>query len=216
MSLQLIARKSGMMSFFSKEGAIIPVTVLELAPNVVSQIKTNEKDSYQAIQLASISVKPSKKKRLKKPVIGHYESKKIAPKKYCQESRVDSVDGFEVGQELAVDYFEADSLVDVTAMSKGKGYQGVMKRYGAAGGPASHGSSKFHRRPGSTGNRTTPGRCLPGRMQAGHMGAKKVTAERLKIVSIDTKRNVILVQGSVPGANGSKVAIRKSRKQRKN
>lgn len=214
MSLHMIAKKAGMMSFFKKDGSLISVTVLEMAPNVVSQIKTLEKDSYQAIQLASVSVPSSKKKRLGKPLVGHYESNKIAPKKFAQESRLDKLDGFEIGQEFTVDYFKEGGLVDVTGISKGKGFQGVMKRYNHKGGKAAHGASN-HRHGGSTGNRTSPGRCLPGRAQPGHMGDERVTVERLSVVHVDAEKNVLLVEGSVPGPVGARVSVRQAIKQKK-
>lgn len=215
MSLQMIAKKAGMMSFFNKKGELISVTVLEMAPNVISQIKTLEKDSYKAIQLSSVSVSSSKKRRLGKPLIGHYETKNIAPKKFAQESRVESLDGFEIGQEFTVEYFKEDGLIDVTGISKGKGYQGVMKRYNDRGGRGSHGAGPTARHPGSTGNRTSPGRCLPGRHQAGHMGDEQVTVERLKVVHVDPAKNVLLVEGSVPGPVGARVSIRQARKMKK-
>ncbi len=214
MSLNMIAKKAGMMSFFKKDGSLVSATVLEMAPNVISQIKTTENDSYQAIQLSSVSVSSSKKKRLGKPLVGHYESKKIAPKKFAQESRVEKLDGFELGQEFTVEYFQEGALVDVTGTSKGKGYQGVIKRYGDKGGKAAHGASN-HRHGGSTGNRTSPGRCLPGRHQPGHMGDEKVTVERLQVVHIDASKNILLVEGSVPGPVGARVSVRQALKKKK-
>lgn len=210
MSLKFAGRKKGMTKIFDENGQSVVCTVLLVEPNVIAQIKDEIKDGYNALQLGGIATE--KKKSLSKPVLGHFASKKVEPKKVLSESRVDDVSSYEVGQAIGLEYFEGTGFVDVTGVSKGKGFQGVMKRHNFRGGPAAHGSG-FHRHGGSTGMRTTPGRTVLGRKMPGHMGNETVTAEGLAIVKIDLGRNVLLVKGSVPGHRDGIVFIRKSLKK---
>lgn len=214
MSLRLKGRKVRMSRVFDEKGNLIPCTVIALEKNIVVQVKTEAKDGYQAYQLGAEMVTPAKKRNVHKPLVGHFAKAKVEPRKFLSESKVKET--YEVGQEFGVEYFAETVFVDVTAHSKGKGYQGVMKRHNFAGGPASHGSG-FHRHGGSTGMRTTPGRCLPGVKMAGHMGHEQVTQENLKIVKIDAEKGLILVKGAIPGHSNAIVTIRKSvKKQGKN
>jgi len=210
-SIRLIGKKRGMTRRYQPDGTAIACTVLEVEPNIVCQLKTEVKDGYTAIQLAA---SPAKKKNLSKPLQGHFEKNNLPLKKVLKESRVDDIGSFAIGQKFDVGFFEVDSWVDVSGRSKGKGYQGVMKRYNAAGGPAAHGSG-FHRHIGSTGMRSTPGRCLPGQKQAGHMGNENVTVEGLMVIQVIPEKNILLVKGSVPGPRGSDVIIRQSIKKKK-
>ena len=214
MSLKLIGKKKGMTQVFDANGNSIACTVIEAEPNVIVQLKKVDKDGYDAIQLGGIKVVDSKKRNVTKPLVGHFAAAKVEPRRRLIESRVDNIEEFELGQAIGVDYFSDGDYVDVCGISKGKGYQGVIKRHNYAGGAASHGSG-FHRHAGSTGMRSTPGRCLPGRRMAGHMGAEKVTTENLKVVQVDAEKQVILVKGAVPGSRNGLVYIRKSIKKSK-
>ena len=212
MSLKLMGKKKGMTRVFDENGNLIVCTVIEAEPNVVVQVKDSEKDGYKAVQLGAIKVPESKKKNVTKPLVGHFAKGKVEPRRHLLESRVESVTEYETGQEIGIDYFDGCQYVDVCGTSKGKGYQGVMKRHGFAGGPGSHGS-KFHRAAGSTGMCSYPGRNFPGGKKAGQMGAQRVTAENLKVVRIDTEKQVILVEGAVPGSRNGLVYVRKSVKK---
>lgn len=218
MALRLMGKKCGMTKRFGKTGDVVVCTVIHAEPNVVTQVKTKESDGYNALQMGfeKIVVKDPRttEKRVTKPLLGHFKKGNIEPRRYLSETRLDDVGGFSVGQEIAVDYFNDIVYVDVTGVSKGKGYQGVMKRYGFRGGPAAHGSG-FHRHGGSTGMRTTPGRCLPGQKKAGRMGGERVTVECLKVVGVDIKRNLIIVEGAVPGPNGGLLYFAPSKKKQK-
>lgn len=213
MSLKLIGRKKGMTRVFNETGHIVVCTAIELESNTVVQAKTEEKDGYVAYQIGGIKIKPSKKKNVSKPLVGHFAKAKVEPTRVL----VESYDGaeYEVGQEVGLDYFAEGEILDVIGTSKGKGYQGVMKRHGFAGGPAAHGSG-FHRHAGSTGMRSTPGRCLPGVKMAGQMGNERVTVEGLEVVKIDQERNILLVKGPIPGPNNGIVTLRKSLKKGSN
>ena len=202
----LIGKKVGMTQIFNEEGKVIPVTVIEATPCTVTQIKTVEQDGYQAVQLGFGDVKESK---LNKPRLGHLSKNKIAPKKYLREFRLDSVEGMKVGDELKADVFAVGDKVDVQGTSKGKGFQGVIKRHGQSRGPMGHGSM-YHRRPGSMGPTSTPGRVFPGKKLPGHMGSVTVTIQNLEVIKVDLDKNVILVKGSVPGAKGSILKIKSS------
>lgn len=212
MTLKLMGKKMGMTRIFDQNGNSIVCTVIAAEPNVVVQVKDEGKDGYKAIQLGAIKVPESKKKNISKPLVGHFARAKVEPRRHLLESRIENADEYQLGQEIGVDYFSDAEFVDVCGTSKGKGFQGVIKRHGFAGGPAAHGSG-FHRVGGSTGMRSTPGRNFLGTKKAGHMGAEKVTVENLKIVRIDPEKQVILVKGAVPGANNSLVYIRKSIKK---
>lgn len=206
----ILGRKMGMTQVFTNTGKLIPVTVIEVEPNVISQIKTKEKDGYNAIQLA-FSTK--REKLSSKPEMGHLKKANTTPKRFLKEIRDMENPGYELGQELKADLFEAGEIVDVTGISKGKGFQGVIKRNNQTRGPMSHGS-QYHRGVGSLGSRL-PKRVLPGKILPGHMGVEKVTIQNLEVVSVDLNNNVILVKGNVPGPKKSLVIIRSSIKHPK-
>ena len=199
----ILGRKIGMTEKFTKDGKVIPVTVIEVEPNVVTQIKTVETDGYNAIQLATVD---KKEKHATKAEVGHAKKAGVAPKRFLKEIRVDSVEGYTLGSTLAADTFTVGEKVDVTGTSKGKGYAGVIKRHGLSRGPETHGSH-YHRRPGSMGT-MLPMHVLKGKKLAGHMGHETVTIQNLEIIEVSTKDNYILVSGSVPGPKNSLVLIR--------
>jgi len=212
MSLKLMGKKRGMTRVYDEKGNLIVCTLIAAEPNVIVQVKNQEKDGYSAVQLGAVKVPESKKKNVSKPLVGHFARAKVEPRRHLLESRIDNTEEYELGQEVGVDYFADVEFVDVCGTSKGKGFQGVIKRHNFAGGPASHGSG-FHRSAGSTGMRSTPGRSLPGVKKAGQMGSQKVTAENLKVVRVDVEKQIILVKGAVPGAKNSLLYIRKSVKK---
>lgn len=192
-----------MTQVFTEDGVVVPVTVIQAGPVTVTQVKTEENDGYQAIQVGYDDVK---EKALNKPKLGHQKAAGVV-KRHLKEFRVDSLDGYEVGQELKADIFEVGQKVDVTGISKGKGFQGVIKRHGQSRGPETHGS-RYHRRPGSMGGASFPARVFKNKKLAGHMGSERVTVQNLDIVRIDADQNVILVKGAVPGPKGSVVTIK--------
>jgi large subunit ribosomal protein L3 len=209
MTIGLIGRKAGMTRVFTDAGESIPVTVIEALPNRVTQVKGVEGDGYRAVQVTYGSRKPS---RVGRALAGHYAKAKVAPGKSLVEFRLADGEGAELatGAEIKVDMFTAGQSVDVTGTTIGKGFAGTIKRHNFQGGPASHGASLFHRAPGSIGQRQTPGRVFPGKRMSGHMGATRVTTEKLRVVEIDTARNLLLIRGAVPGAAGSEVIVRPS------
>ena len=184
---------------------VVPVTVLRVDPMRVVQIKTNERDGYNALQ---VTYGHRDAKKLNKPAAGHYEKAGVQPGKRLVELRLDSVDGFEIGQELTVEALEAGARVDVTATSRGKGFAGVMKRHNFKGQGASHGNHKNHRTPGAVGACSFPGRVFRGQRMPGQMGHEQVTTLNLEVVDSDTERNLLLIKGSVPGPNGGVVSVR--------
>lgn len=204
MKKALIGKKIGMTQIFDEEGKVIPVTAIEVGPCLVTQIKTVEQDGYSAVQLGFGDVK---EKRLNKPELGHFSKNKLAPKKYLREFRLDSLEGLNVGDELKADIFAAGDKVDIQGTSKGKGFQGVIKRHGQSRGPMGHGSM-YHRRPGSMGSTSTPGRVFKGKKLPGHMGKVTVTIQNLDVVRVDMDKNVILVKGSVPGPKGAILKVK--------
>ena len=204
MTIGLIGRKRGMTRVFTEDGVSTPVTVIEVEPNHVSQLKTIESDGYNAIQVA---VGERKTSRVTKPEAGHFAKAQVAAGRKVCEFRIDEID-LELGSEIKVDIFEAGQKVDISGLTKGKGFAGVVKRYGFGGGDATHGNSLSHRAPGSIGQCQTPGRVFKGKRMAGHMGDKKRTLQNLSIVMVDAERNLLLVKGSVPGATGSDVIVR--------
>ncbi len=212
MSLKLMGRKKGMMQIFDRDGNIVVCTVIHAEPNVISRVITKEKEGYNAVQLAAFKLSASKKKNISKPVREAFVLKNIEPRRKLKESRVADVSAYAEGQEIGVGYFSDATYLDVCGISKGKGHQGVIKRHNFAGGPAAHGSG-FHRHGGSCGMRSSPGRCLPGQKKSGHMGAEKVTVQNLRLVKVDEEKQVILVEGAVPGANESIVYIAKAIKK---
>lgn len=204
----LMGRKRGMTQIFSDKGRVIPVTVLEVGPCYVTQIRTNEKEGYTAIQIGF-----DETRRLNKPERGHL--KNLPSLKHLREVRTSQIDQYKVGQKLNAAIFEVGERVDVTGISKGKGTAGGVKRYHFRGGPKTHGQSDRTRRPGSSSATTTPGRVLKGTRRAGHMGAERVTAPNLQVIQVDTERNLVVVQGAVPGAKNGLVFVKKARKQPK-
>ncbi len=200
----IIGRKIGMTQIFDEKGNVIPVTVIEVGPCVVAQVKTVETDGYNAVQLGFGDVKD---KHINKPEAGHFAKAKLANKKHLREFRLDSIDGIKVGDEVKADVFEAGEKIDVQGTSKGKGFQGVIKRHGQHRGPMGHGSM-YHRRPGSMGATSTPGRVFKGKKLPGHMGRVTVTIQNLDVVRVDMDKNVILVKGSVPGAKGAILKVK--------
>lgn len=202
----IIGKKVGMTQIFDEKGKVIPVTVIEAGLCLVAQVKSVETDGYNAIQLGFGDVKESK---LNKPEKGHFAKAKLALKKHLREFRLDSVDGVNVGDEIKVDIFQAGDKIDVQGTSKGKGFQGVIKRHGQSRGPMGHGSM-YHRRPGSMGPTSTPGRVFKGKKLPGHMGRVTVTIQNLDVVKVDLDKNAILVKGSVPGAKGAILKLKTS------
>lgn len=210
--LILMGKKVGMTTAFSENGEIIPCTVLHIEPNVVTQIKTVETDGYDAIKFAHEKVSGKNVKKIEskigKPLYEDYKKKNIESRKRQKESRIPAGD-YAVGQELDISYFENEKHIDVQGTSKGKGYQGLMKKNNFRGGPAAHGSG-FHRHAGSTGMRSTPGRCFPGGPRPSRMGGNTHTIQSLKVVSLHKEKNILLVKGSVPGTQGSLVYLSKA------
>src|SRR3954470_8291430 len=210
-TLGLVGRKAGMTRVFNEAGEAIPVTVIEALPNRVTQVRTAEADGYRALQVAFGERKAS---RLSKPLTGHYSKVKVAPGESLVEFRLADGEASDIqtGTELKVDLFTPGQLVDVTGTTIGKGFAGVMKRHNFGGHHATHGVSVSHRTPGSIGQRQTPGRVFQGKRMSGHMGVMRRTTENLKVVEIDTERNLLLIRGAVPGAEGGQVIVRPSLK----
>ncbi len=211
MSIGLVGRKVGMTRIFTDAGETVPVTVIEVLPNRVTQVKGKEKDGYRAVQVTYGTRRPS---LYSKAVAGHYAKANCAPGKGLVEFRLDDADKTEVaaGTEFKADLFKEGQKVDVTGITIGKGYAGVMKRHNFGGLPATHGVSVSHRSPGSIGQRQTPGRVFKGRRMSGHMGVVRRTTENLKVVAVDTARNLLLVRGAVAGSEGGQVIVRASLK----
>ncbi|MCI9016764.1 MAG: 50S ribosomal protein L3 [Clostridia bacterium] len=199
----IIGKKIGMTQIFDEKGNIIPVTAIQAGPCIVAQVKTLETDGYNAVQLGYGEIK---EKHINKPEKGHFKKANIAYKKHLREFRIDSID-VKVGDEIKVNTFEIGEKVDIQGTTKGKGFQGVIKRHGQHRGPMGHGSM-YHRRPGSMGACSTPSRVFKGKKLPGHMGVQKVTIQNLDVVKIDLDKNVILVKGSVPGPKGALLKIR--------
>jgi large subunit ribosomal protein L3 len=200
----IVGEKVGMTQTWVDD-KVVPVTVLRVEPMRIVQVKTNERDGYNAVQ---VTYGHRKANKLNKPQAGHFEKAGVAPGKRLVELRLDSVDGFEVGQELTVEQIPAGTIVDVTATSRGKGFAGVMKRHNFNGQPASHGNNKTHRMPGSIGSCSFPARVFKGTRMAGHMGHQQVTTQNLQVVESDAERNLLLIKGSVPGPAGGVVLVR--------
>jgi large subunit ribosomal protein L3 len=199
----LLGRKLGMLQYFESDGTVVPVTVVEAGPCVVTQVRTRGRDGYEAVQLGF-----GQAKWLNKPRQGHLKG--IENLRYLREFRADDISDVQVGQRVGVDLFQPGDLVDVTATSKGRGFAGVVRRHGFSGGPKSHGQSDRHRAPGSIGSTTTPGRVLKGLHMAGHMGARRVTVRGLRVVQVNPARGVLLIKGAVPGATSGLVIVRRS------
>jgi large subunit ribosomal protein L3 len=203
----LIATKEGMTRLFQEDGKSLPVSVLKVDTNFISQIKTKQSDGYDSIQL---STKEQKEKNQTKSKIGHFSKNNLSLKKHIKEFRLDEseLDGLELGKEFDVNIFEEGQLVDVSGISKGKGFAGTVKRWNFATQDATHGNSLAHRKPGSIGQCQTPGRVWKGKKMAGHMGSEKKTIQNLRVVKIDEENSLLLVQGAIPGFNGSSVIIK--------
>ena len=211
MNKGIIGRKIGMTQVFDETGKVIPVTVIEAGPCVVAQVKTVETDGYNAIQLGFGEVKA---KKVNKPKAGHFAKAKLEAKKHLREFRLCDVSNIKVGDEMKADIFAVGEKVDIQGTTKGKGFQGVIKRHGQHRGPMGHGSM-YHRRPGSMGSTSTPGRVFKGKKLQGHMGVQTVTIQNLDVVKVDMDKNAILVKGSVPGPKGAILKIKSSVKMSK-
>jgi large subunit ribosomal protein L3 len=200
----LLGKKLGMTQIFDEKDKVIPVTVIEAGPCVVTQVKTPEIDGYAAVQLGYGDIE---ERKVNKPLMGHFAKAKVKPKRHLAEFRAKKPVEYRVGDELKVDIFEVGKKADVTGISKGKGFAGVVKRWGFRGGPGSHGSH-FHRAPGSIGAAATPSKVAKGRKMPGHMGNRRVTVKNLEIVKVDPEQNLLFIKGAVPGARGSLVLIK--------
>lgn len=207
----LLGKKIGMTQVFTEDGRMVPVTAIEVEPNFVVQVKTKDKEGYPAIQIGYGAIK---EKRVTKPMKGHFDKAKVAPAKYLAEVPVLEGEEYKVGQKLTVgEVFATVGHADVVGVSKGKGFAGVIKRHGFRGGPGGHGSH-FHRAPGSVGMAATPSRVLPGRKLPGQLGNARVTSQNLEIVRVESEKNLILVKGAVPGANGTVVMVKEAVKKK--
>ncbi|QIB27145.1 50S ribosomal protein L3 [Caloranaerobacter azorensis] len=202
----ILGRKIGMTQVFTEDGTVIPVTVVEAGPVKVVQKKTVEKDGYNAIQVGFSDVK---EKKVNKPLKGHFDKAGVEYKKYLREFKVENIDEYEVGQEIKADVFSAGDKVDVIGISKGKGFQGVIKRHNQSRGPESHGS-KYHRAVGSLGASSFPSRVFKTKKLPGHMGHERVTVQNLEVVRVDAEKNLILIKGAVPGPKGGLLTIKQS------
>ena len=209
MKKAILGKKVGMTQIFDENGKVIPVTVIEAGPCTVVQVKTKDADGYEAVQLGFGEVKA---KKVTRPAAGHFKKANVEPKKHLREFRLEEI-SYNVGDELKADVFTAGESVDITGTTKGKGFQGVIKRHGQSRGPMGHGSM-YHRRPGSMGPTSTPGRVFKGKKLPGHMGMQQVTIQNLEIVSVDLDKNVILVKGSVPGNKGAILKLKDSVKSK--
>jgi len=209
MSLGLVGRKVGMTRFFTDDGASVPVTVIEVEPNRVSQIKTVETDGYVAVQVVTGTRRAG---RVTRPMAGHYRKAGVEAGRGAWEFRLDSVDEIERGSEFKVDLFTQGQIVDVSGVSKGKGFQGGVRRHNFRMQDATHGNSLSHRSNGSIGQNQTPGRVFKGKKMSGHMGARNTTTQNLEVVKVDVERNLLLIRGSVPGAKTGDVIIRAASK----
>ncbi|MCX6460370.1 MAG: 50S ribosomal protein L3 [Actinobacteria bacterium] len=201
----ILGRKLGMTQVWADDNRVVPVTVIEAGPCVVTAVRTPEVDGYSAVQLGFGAIDPRK---VTKPMRGQFEKAGVTPRRHILEIRTDNASEYTVGQEVGADVFEAGSSIDVTATTKGKGYAGVMKRHGFHGVSSSHGSHKNHRKPGSIGGCSTPGRVFKGMRMAGRMGGVRQTTQNLTIQAVDAERGLILVKGAVPGPTGGLVLVR--------
>ena len=211
MKKAILATKVGMTQIFNDEGVLVPVTVLQAGPCVVTQVKTEENDGYKAVQVGFVD---KRGKLVNKPVKGHFDKAGVSYKRFVREFRFENSEEYNVKDEIKADIFAAGDKVDATAISKGKGFQGAIKRLGQSRGPMAHGS-KFHRHQGSNGSATTPGRVFKGKGMPGQMGNKKITTQNLEIVKVDVENNLILVKGAVPGPKKSLVTLKETVKANK-
>ena len=204
MKKAILAKKVGMTQIFNEAGELVPVTVLQAGPCVVTQVKTTENDGYQALQVGFEDIR---EKLVNKPVKGMFDKAGVSYKRYVREFKLEGE--YSVKDEIKVDVFEAGDKIDATAIAKGKGFQGAIKRHGQSRGPMAHGS-KYHRHAGSNGSCSTPSRVFKGKKMPGHMGGKKVTTQNLEVVRVDAEKNLLLVKGAVPGPKKSLVTIKES------
>ena len=206
MKKAILATKVGMTQIFNENGALVPVTVLQAGPCVVTQVKTAENDGYKAVQVGFVD---KRDKLVNKPQKGHFDKAGVSYKRYVREFKFENAEEYSVKDEIKADIFAAGDKIDATAISKGKGFQGAIKRFGQHRGPMAHGS-KFHRHQGSNGSATTPGRVFKGKGMPGHMGSKQITVQNLEVVKVDVDNNLILVKGAVPGPKKSLVTIKET------
>ena len=206
MKKAILATKVGMTQIFNEDGVLIPVTVLQAGPCVVTQVKTEENDGYSAVQ---VGYADKRENLVNKPMKGHFEKAGVSCKRFVKEFKLDNAAEYELGQEIKVDVFEAGDHIDATAISKGKGYQGAIKRHGQSRGPMAHGS-KYHRHAGSNGAASDPSKVFKGKKMPGQMGNKKITIQNLEVVRVDAENNLLLVKGSVPGPKKSLVTIKET------
>ncbi len=209
MKKAILATKVGMTQIFNENGSLIPVTVLQATPNIVTQVKTVENDGYAAVQVGFGEIREV---LVNKPRKGHFAKAGVANKRFLREFKFENTNEFTVGQEIKVDIFSEGDKIDATGISKGKGFQGAIKRHGLSRGPMGHGS-KYHRHAGSNGPATTPGRVFKGKHMPGQMGAVRVTVQNLEVVKVDTENNLILVKGAVPGPRKALVALKETVKK---
>lgn len=208
MKKAILTTKIGMTQIFNEDGVLTPVTVLQAGPCVVTQVKTVANDGYSAVQVGFGDIR---EKLVNKPKKGHFAKAGVTAKRFVKEFRLEDAESYTLGQEIKADVFAAGDKIDATAKSKGKGFQGAIKRHGQSRGPMAHGS-KFHRHAGSNGSATTPGRVFKGKRMPGHMGSVKVTVQNLEVVRVDAEQNLLLVKGAVPGAKKSLVMLKESTK----
>ena len=206
MKKAILATKVGMTQIFNEDGVLVPVTVLQAGPCVVTQVKTEENDGYKAVQVGFVD---KREKLFSKPVKGHFDKAGVAYKRFVREFRLDNAEEYSVKDEIKADIFAAGDKIDATAVSKGKGFQGAIKRHGQSRGPMAHGS-KYHRHAGSNGACSDPSKVFKGKKMPGHMGSKRVTVQNLEVVKVDAENNLILVKGAVPGPKKSLVTIKET------
>ena len=206
MKKAILATKVGMTQIFNEDGVLTPVTVLQAGPCVVTQVKTLENDGYEAVQ---VGFADKREKLVNKPMKGHFDKAGVSYKRFVSEFRFENASEYNVKDEIKADIFAAGDKIDATAISKGKGFQGAIKRHGQSRGPMAHGS-KFHRHQGSNGSATTPGRVFKGKGMPGQMGAKRITIQNLEVVRVDAENNIILVKGAVPGPKKSLVTLKET------
>jgi len=204
----ILGKKIGMTQLFDKD-MLVPVTVVEAGPCRVVQKKTEKKDGYNAIQLGFGEIKED---RITRPLLGHFKKKGVSPQRYLKEVRTGDIDQIKIGEEIKVDIFKEGDLVNISGISKGKGFAGVMKRHNFKGGPASHGAKQWHRRPGSIGASSDPSRVFKGKKMPGRMGWEKTTVRNLRVMKVDEKGNFLLIKGALPGKNGDLLTIKEVRK----
>ena len=206
MKKAILATKVGMTQIFNEDGVLVPVTVLQAGPCVVTQVKTEENDGYKAVQVGFVD---KREKLVSKPVKGHFDKAGVAYKRFVREFRLDNAEEYSVKDEIKADIFAAGDKIDATAVSKGKGFQGAIKRHGQSRGQMAHGS-KYHRHAGSNGACSDPSKVFKGKKMPGHMGSKRVTVQNLEVVKVDAENNLILVKGAVPGPKKSLVTIKET------